>query len=154
MDFVEEIRQLASAALDNESHYIVDVIVSSRKGPNKVLVIVDGDKGVTIDDCATLSRKLSQAMDDRNLLGENYVLEVSTPGLDQPLKLKRQYKKNIGRGLKVKLHDTILEGILSDVTDDAIVLTQRAKDKKVKEENAITVPFGEIDKAFVTISFK
>ena len=69
--------------------------------------------GITIDDCANLNRELSKELDEITLsLQDSYLLEVSTPGLDQPLKLKRQYKKNIGRRLKVKLADKAVEGKL------------------------------------------
>lgn len=151
MEFVEEIRQLANRALGNQSQFIVDIVVSSRRSPKKVLVIVDGDQGVTIDDCATLSTALSKLLDDTGLLDEQYFLEVSTPGLDQPLKLKRQYKKNIGRNLKVKLQNKIVEGKLSGVTDEAIELVQKTGKK---ETGLIEIPFADIEKAFVLVSFK
>src|SRR5688572_13026616 len=150
MDLAEEIRQLAHQTLDHESHFIVDVVVS-RKSPKKVLVIVDGDNGVTIDDCADLSNALSGKLDESGLLDEAYFLEVSTPGLDQPLKLKRQYKKNIGRNFKVKLQDKIVEGLLSGVTDEEIEVVQKIGKK---ETNLVKIPFSEIEKAFVTVSFK
>ena len=124
MELREKINEFAVGLLADESQFIVDVIVSSKRGPTKVLVILDGDRGVNIDDCA-----------------------------EQPLKLKRQYRKNIGRGLKVKLRDKMVEGLLSEVADETITLTQKVKEKN-QQENAITVSFGDIEKAFVTISFK
>lgn len=151
MELVEEIRQLATQALNKPGQFIVEVVVSSRRTPKKVLVIVDGDEGVTIDDCAELSTTLSKQLDESGLLDEHYLLEVSTPGLDQPLKLKRQYKKNIGRDLKVKLRDKTVEGKLSGVTDDAIELVQKIGKK---ETSTVGIPFTEIEKAFVVVSFK
>jgi len=151
MELVEEIRQLASRALVNESQFIVDIVISSKRGPKKVLVIVDGDQGVTIDHCADISTALSKSLDDAGIFSDHYLLEVSTPGLDQPLKLKRQYKKNIGRNLKVKLRDKTIEGALSDVTENSIALTQKVSKK---ETSLIEIPFEEIEKAFVLVSFK
>jgi ribosome maturation factor RimP len=151
MELVEEIKQLARQALNDESRFIVDIVISSRKSPRKVLVIVDGDNGVTIDDCADLSTALSKALDETQLIEDNYFLEVSTPGLDQPLKLHRQYKKNIGRNLKVKLHEGIREGKLTGVFEDGIELVEKTGKK---ETNIIKIPFSEIEKAFVTVSFK
>lgn len=151
MEFAEEIKQLANQALVNESQFIVDVVISSKRGPKKILVIVDGDEGVTIDDCADISTALSKSLDDAGFFDDHYLLEVSTPGLDQPLKLKRQYKKNIGRNLKVKLRDKTIEGSLSGVTENSIGLTQKFGKK---EASLIEIPFEEIEKAFVLVSFK
>jgi ribosome maturation factor RimP len=82
------------------------------------------------------------------------VLEVSTPGVDQPLKLKRQYYKNVGRRLKVKVHENITEGKLKEVSEDQIVLVQETGTGKKRELKEIAIPFSEIDKAFVQVSFK
>ena len=108
MELTEKIRDLAQATLTDENLFIVDVIYSLKQGPSKkMMVIVDGDKGVTIDDCVYISRELSKILDETNLVDDHYLLEVSTPGLDHPLKLKRQYKKNVGRSLKVHFKDKI-----------------------------------------------
>jgi len=154
MEIAEEIRKIAEKKLTEPSQFIVDVIVSSRKGPQKVMVIVDGDHGITIDDCASISRELSKALDESPLLNEHYLLEVSTPGLDQPLKLERQYKKNIGRKLKVKLQDKTVEGKLLEVTDVKITVVQETGTGKKKETITIEIQFSEIDKSFVLVSFK
>lgn len=155
MDAVEEIKKIATANLANESQFIVDVLISSRKGPKKVLVLLDGDNGITIDDCADLSRELSKRLDDASWMDESYTLEVSTPGLDQPLKLHRQYKKNIGRSLKVKLvENKTVEGKLTEVFDEKIILAQTAGSGKNKEIKMVDIPFSTIEKALVIVSFK
>lgn len=154
MDLVEEIRNAAVRNLSPEK-FVVQVVISGKKIPKRVLVIIDGDAGVTIDDCADLSRKLSKEFEDRSFFGEeNYILEVSTPGLDQPLKLRRQFQKNIGRKLKVKLQDTQEEGTLMEVTEEHIMIRQQRGAGKKMEEKEIRIPFTEIDKAFVLVSFK
>lgn len=153
MDQVEEIRKLAESRLA-PGQFLVDVIVSSKKGPGKVLLLVDADHGMTIDDCAEISRQLSKVLDESPLLTEAYMLEVSTPGVDQPLKLKRQYVKNIGRKLKVKLADTIREGRLTEVNDERIVLAEETGTGKKKETVNVEVSFAAIEKAFVLVSFK
>ena len=154
MDLVEEIRNLAARNLSPDK-FVVEVLVSGKKIPKRVLVIIDGDHGITIDDCADLSRKISKEMDEQVFVGEeNYLLEVSTPGVDQPLKLKRQYSKNVGRNLKVKVRENIAEGRLKEVSEDQIVLVQEIGTGKKKELKEIAIPFSEIDKAFVLVSFK
>ena len=154
MELEDQIKQIAETKLTDPSQFIVDVNISARKGPKKVLVIMDGDQGVNIDDCALLSREISQVLDESPLMDEAYTLEVSTPGLDQPLKLKRQYVKNIGRKLKVKLADKIEEGKLDAVTDEAITLTKETGSGKKKESTTISISFSQIEKAFVLVSFK
>jgi ribosome maturation factor RimP len=153
MDLAEEIRKMAESKLAN-GQFIVDVMASSRQGPGKILVIVDGDQGVGIDDCAEISRHLSKTLDDAGVIRDQYTLEVSTPGVDHPLKMKRQYFKNIGRGLRVKLQDSVVEGKLAEVHEDKVVLAQEVGSGKNKETKTVEVPFAEIEKAFVLVSFK
>jgi len=154
MDIIREIKQLTETRLNNPNLFVVDVIVSSRNGPRKVVVLIDGDKGVSIDDCAQLSRELSQVLDEVPWLEDSYTLEVSTPGVDHPLKLNRQYHKNIGRKLKVKLAEQTIEGRLTAVNEEQISLIQETGSGKKKEEKTIEVPFSGIEKAFVIVSFK
>jgi ribosome maturation factor RimP len=154
MDLTAEIRQLVEPNLAPDQ-FIVDVLVSAKKNPGKVLVLLDGDQGITIDTCAEISRQLSKALDERNLMGDNYLLEVSTPGVDQPLKLKRQYGKHVGRNLKIKLQDgTQVEGKLSELNESEITLAQEIGSGKKKETKTVTVPFAAVDKTFVLVSFK
>ena len=154
MDLVEEIRRLAQENLSSDK-FVVEVLISGKKLPKRVMIIVDGDLGVTIDDCADLSRALSKEFDERAYFGEdNYLLEVSTPGLDHPLKLKRQYFKNAGRSLKVVGKSSTQEGKLKEVTEDKIVLVQETGTGKKKETKEIEIPFSEIEKTFVMVSFK
>jgi ribosome maturation factor RimP len=153
MDLAEEVKKIAERHLTT-GQSIVDVLISAKKAPNKVMVIADADQGFTIEDCAELSRHLSKELDENGLIEDNYFLEVSTPGVDHPLKLKRQYHKNIGRSLKIKLQDKILEGKLTAVAEDAITLSREIGSGKKKETESIVVPISDIEKAFVLISFK
>ena len=153
-DNIGEIKKVAESHLKDESHFVVDVVLSSRSNPKKLLVILDGDKGITIDDCADVSRELSEALDQTNLVEGAFVLEVSTPGLDQPLKTKRQYAKNIGRNVKVKTKDKTVEGKLTAVNETQIELLQQTGNGKKKVEKSVEVLFDDIEKTFVLVSFK
>ena len=154
MEIIDEIKSIVTQKLTDPSQFLVDVIAKGHKGPKKVLIVIDGDKGVTIDDCANLSRELSKAFDDAQLLEESYMLEVSTPGVEQPLKLKRQYHKNIGRRLKVTTQQQVIEGRLAEVGEEKIIIEQEVGEGKKKETKNIEIPFSEIDKTFVLVSFK
>ncbi|MDV3309234.1 MAG: ribosome maturation factor RimP [Cyclobacteriaceae bacterium] len=152
---VEEIRRLAESSLEDDSQFLVDVKLTSGKGPSsRLLVIVDGDNGVSIDSCAAISRKLSKALDDAGLLEKQYVLEVSSPGLDQPLKGERQYRKNVGRRLRVTTDGKIEEGLLERVTPEGILLSGSTGKGRKAEAWSREIPFSEIRKAIVLISFK
>jgi len=155
MDVVEKIKELAQSHLKDPGHFVVDVILSKHK-PYKVTVILDGDHGITIDDCSLLSRAISEDLDTIDLIKDNYTLEVGTPGLDQPLKLKRQYARNVGRSLKIHQKDkSIMQGLLIETADEKIVIETEAKEKGKKKEFIKTeIPFSEIEKAFVMVSFK
>src|SRR5690349_10080807 len=144
MEAIEEIRKIAEGKLKNSSQYIVDVTVSSKRKPQKVTVVVDGDAGISIDDCADISREVSKVLDESNMLTDSYVLEVTTPGLDQPLKLHRQYKKNIGRKLRIKVSDKVVEGKLVAVNDDGVTI--ESGDGKKIEKSVVELKFSEVDK--------
>ncbi len=155
MELGEKIKELAQNTLTDPSQFVVDVIISKHK-PMKITVILDGDNGITIDDCSALSRSLSKAFDEGQWIREeNYTLEVGTPGLDHPLKLKRQYKKNIGRGFTIQCKDkTKSQGTLLAVEEDKITLSTEVKEGKKTELKTIEIPFSEIEKALVMVSFK
>ncbi|RAW03102.1 ribosome maturation factor RimP [Pseudochryseolinea flava] len=155
MDLLDQIKSIAASKLTDPSHFLVDVILSARKGPKKLLIVIDGDQGVTIDDCGNISRDIAKVLDESDLMAdENYLLEVSTPGVDHPLKFPRQYKKHIGRRLKVKLTDKTIEGKLIDVKDNSITIGQEVGAGKKIEVTNLDLTFSEIEKAFVLVSFK
>lgn len=153
MEIREEIIRIAESKLADPGHFVVDVVVSLR-GKHKVLVFVDGDQRITIDDCADLSRAMSEDLDRLPGLNDSYVLEVSTPGVDHPLKFSRQYAKHIGRSLKVHLRDQTIEGKLLNVSADAIMLEQVSGSGKKKEIKETEIKFSDIEKSFVLVSFK
>ena len=154
MDIKARLTELAEASVLNSSLFLVEV-VASAKHLSKITVIVDGDQGVTIDDCTRISREISAKLDEMDLGVEHYLLEVSTPGLDHPLKLKRQYRKNTGRGLKVhRVDKSLVQGILTSADDEKIVLKEDVKEGKVTVEKSVTIPYKEIERAFVMVSFK
>ena len=154
MDLGSKITELAEPMLA-EGQFLVNISVSSLQGPRKVTISLDGDRGVTIDDCAKLSRALSDAMEEQGLIGDNFTLEVTTPGVDKPLKMKRQYVRNVGRILKIyKTDRSVAEGRLTEIAEDAITIEQETGEKKKKELKAVTIAFDDIEKALVQISFK
>jgi ribosome maturation factor RimP len=154
MEIATELRTMAESCLGNESQFLVDVLITARQGPKKVLVMVDADNGIGIDEFSEISRKLSVLLDESGLIDGQYSLEVSSPGIDQPLKSVRQYQKNVGRKLKIKSKGEILEGTLESVSENFVELALVKGTGKKKETSIVQIPFSEVEKAFVLVSFK
>lgn len=132
---------------DQPELFIVDVQLKGNKGNQRLFVFLDGDKGIQIDQCATVSRKLGHQIEEMNLIDGKYILEVSSAGMGKPLQVKRQYKKNVGRELEVVLKNgEVMTGKLESSTDDNLTLNI--------EEKQVGIPFNEIEKATVVVSFK
>ena len=132
-------------------------LVSIKMLPNNKLIIhVDGDEGISIQDCAAISRHVGFHLEEENTIEKAYNLEVSSPGVGEPLQLNRQYHKNIGRDLSVKLNDGVVkEGKLLSVNDDAILIEEKVKEKSKKVQLVETqVEFNNIVETKVLISFK
>lgn len=123
---------------------------------NKLIIHVDGDEGITIQDCAAISRHVGFHLEEENTIDKAYNLEVSSPGVGEPLKLKRQYDKNIGRDLNVKLAGgEIKEGKLLFVDDNGITIEAKVKEKGKKAVLVETgIDFNSITETKVLISFK
>jgi ribosome maturation factor RimP len=148
---IQHIRKLAEEQIQGSSIFLVDVQV---KTGNRIFVSLDGDHGVTIEDCASVSRHIESVLAE----GEDHELVVSSFGADQPLRLPRQYPQHIGRTLTVKLIDeAIITGELSAVSDEGITIKPEQKKKKKKDEqglpDAILLGFSSISSAKVNISF-
>jgi ribosome maturation factor RimP len=152
----QSIRAMAEASLPESDLFIVDVAVSDSAVRPKITVLVDGEQGITIDQCAKISRRVNAGIAETYGEEVSYVLEVSSPGVDFPLTQPQQFKRNIGRSLKVKLQDgTEKTGKLEEVTEDGIGIMEEIKQKGKKATyEPVQIPFGDIVKANVVISFK
>ena len=153
------LKEIIESILPNENLFLVELKVSSAGGNSKVAVILDGDEGIGIDECAELSRELGNIIEEEELFELAYNLEVSSPGLDQPLKLIRQYKKNIGRDVRVLLKASSGEllGKLEEVKEEGIDIREQKKGKKNGQrsynDETVFVTFNEIHKTNILIQF-
>ena len=155
MDIKDFVEKAALESLKDESYFIVDVLVKGLTSKAKILVLLDSDNGVNIDECADLSRAIGMKMELEEVFDDPFVLEVSSPGLDHPLKFKRQYQKNVGRELKLILLDgTIEKGKLIEVGEESIKFEKEIKEKKKVTAEMVEISFDSIDKANVLVSFK
>jgi ribosome maturation factor RimP len=140
-------------------YFVIDVIFKKSKINSKLNVLLDGDKGISIDICAEISRKLGAWLDEQNLIENAYNLEVSSPGVDLPLQFMRQYPQHIGRTLEItNLSDEKIQGKLVEVkSNENQIVIQPIPTKKLKKGEVvlpITLNLNQIKKTFVTISFK
>ncbi|MFT6870416.1 MAG: ribosome maturation factor RimP [Polaribacter sp.] len=149
-----KVKDLVNEALAlNESLYLIDLVISAN---NKIQITVDGDNGVPLSECIRISRSVDNNFDREE---EDFSLEVSTPDISHPLKLKRQYVKNINRILKVKLDEEEIEGTLVDADSDKIVLSWKAREPKpigkgkVTVQKTVTIAYKDIKEAKVKIVF-
>jgi len=137
----------------NKSLYLIDLSISTT---NKIQITVDGDNGVPLSECIRISRNVEHNFDREE---EDFSLEVSTPDIAHPLKVKRQYIKNINRILKVKTSEQEFEGTLVEADEDKIVLNWKAREPKPIGKGKVTVnktaiiSYKDIKEAKVKIVF-
>jgi len=132
-------------------------LVEVKMLPNNRLIIhVDGDEGISIQDCVAISRHVGFHLEEENTIEQAYNLEVSSPGVGEPLKLIRQYNKNIGRTVSIKLTSgQKKEGKLLEVTENNLLIEESVKEKGKKATTIQTeVAFNDILETSVLISFK
>ena len=151
--FIKEIEHLTDWMLtENPEFFRVNVRI---KPTNNVKVFIDGDNGVSIESCIRFNRKLYKMIEEKNIFPEgDFSLEVSSPGIDEPLKFHRQYKKNIGRNVQIVFNDaSVKDGKLLEVTDNDIVLQQaEGKGKKIITHQLV-IPIINIKTITVQIKF-
>lgn len=139
--------EVIDTTLSGTDKFLVDLKISTD---NRINVAIDGDSGITIDDCIELSRAIENSL-DRDV--EDFELNVASAGLDQPLKLRRQYKKNIGQDLTVTTFDGhTVEGRLIDADDELITL--RLPGKKNAGAAPVQFPYPDIKTAKIVIKFE
>jgi len=150
---LQKIEQLVTQLLSSEPEYfLIEVKV---KPTNNIKVYIDGDKGISIEKCVYFNRLLYKKIDEAGLFpAGDFSLEISSPGVDKPLKLHRQYLKNIGRNVEVSFNDgSKKEGKLLQATNQDIILEQiNGKGKKV-EKQQLVIPFSNIKTTTVQIQF-
>lgn len=153
-EVIEHIEALVAEI--NPDAYVVDVrmVVTSR---NVLRLKVDTDAGILLDECSKLNRELGLRLDALDLIPEEYGMEVSSPGVGTPLKLRRQYVKEVGRTLSVLRTDgTQFLGKLTTVNEDTIVVEPTPEGKRKKSDpvpEPIELSFNDIKEAKVVVVF-
>ena len=146
-----EQKVMALISSDPEA-FLVEVKI--RPG-NNIKIYIDADHGISIDKLVQYNRTVYRQIDESGLFPNgDFSLEISSPGLDEPLKLYRQYLKNIGRRVEVLLKDGIKrEGKLVSATSDEIVIEEEKTSKKIREVVPHTISYNDIKTTKIQIKF-
>ncbi len=152
MNAREKIKEVLIEEFNGSQFFLVDV----KQSATKYQVFIDSDDKLSIDKCASVSRMLEAILEEENLVPEQYTLEVSSPGMTNPLKHLRQYKKRIGREFDIWMdNNTHHRGQLLAVHEESITIKKTIKKKKkVISEEEITLSLSDIKKAVLIFSFK
>jgi len=149
-----KVKELLSAGLEeDDSLFLIDFSITLD---NKIKVVIDGDHGVTVEDCMKISRAIEHNLDREE---EDFALEVASAGATAPIVVPRQYNKNLGRKLEVVTQEATYEGNLVAVEEAHIVLEWKAREPKPVGKGKVTVQkrqeidFSDIKKAKVVLKF-
>ena len=151
MALKDQISELVTPAVSDLGFYLEDVHVATPGSHRIVTCIVDGDASLNLDQVTSVSRVISELLDEAVFMGETpFTLEVTSPGVDRPLTQPRHFAKNVDRLLKiVKVDGSEVSGRILSNTDHSVTLTVTLK-KEVTEQ---TVPLADIKRAVVEIEF-
>lgn len=154
MSIEKRVRELVEEKLaDRPDLFIVELKVVNN---SKVIILLDGDEGVGIHDCAAVSRHVGFHLEEENLIDNAYNLEVGSTGIGSPLILDRQIIKNVGRTLEIKLLGGLkLEGKLLSTDGETLTVSEvvKEKGKKAKEVEKV-INKSDISEIKVGVSFK
>ena len=137
---------------DQDVYFLVEVKV---KPTNNIKVFIDGDQGISIDKCVQYNRALYKKLEESGMFPEgDFSLELSSPGLDEPLKLLRQYRKNIGRQVELLMQDgSRIDGRLLEVSEDGLIVEETKGKNKKKELINHTFLFENIKTTKIQVVF-
>lgn len=144
------VEEIAVPIIEAQGFEYVDTEYAKQGQDWLLTVYIDKEGGVLVDDCETVSRAIETVLDERDLIAESYILCVSSPGLDRPLKNERDYKRCLGRKVDIKLYKPFLEkkeytGVLSAYTPASITIET--------DENEIIFECKEVAKISLHLDF-
>jgi ribosome maturation factor RimP len=145
-------RMVEGILTDDPEYFLVEVRI---RPTNNIKVFLDGDKGISIERCVAYNRQLYKMIESSGLFpADDFSLELSSPGLDEPLKLLRQYHKNLGRKVEVLMKDGVkTDGLLKEVSENGILVEETRGKNKKKETIQHNFPFESIKSTKIQIVF-
>ena len=124
---VEKVDSLIRDTIERLGYEIVDIEYKKQYGQMNLTVFIDIEKGVSLDDCETVHNAVNPILDEADPIDGTYILNISSPGLDRPFKKQRDFERNYGREVKVKLYAPLMgkknyEGVLKEKTDSTVTI--------------------------------
>ncbi|MHB8338192.1 MAG: hypothetical protein ACYDEE_12325 [Ignavibacteriaceae bacterium] len=148
--FDENIRKIAAGKSEDNGFFLVDIIFRGNPNNRIIEIFIDGEKNVSADDCAKVSREIEEQIESLGLIDSSYRLEVSSPGVDRPLKFLKQYPKHINRKFEISYKPNNetkkLVGKLLHVEGENLIFQSDQKNETI-------INFNNITKAKVLVSF-
>ncbi len=148
------IEDIVKQKIDGTDIYIVDITISSS---NKIIIEIDKPDGILISDCLAISRQVESNLDREK---EDFELMVSSPGIDQPFKILKQYQKYIGKKIVTKtISGNKYSGVLEEANKDQIIISEEVKEKvpgkskKISIKKEHIIPFNDIKETKLVITF-
>lgn len=123
----DQVFQLVEPIADGFGLEVVEVLYEKKYNGMNLTIVIDKDGGVTIDDCEMLHRAIDKPLDELDPIECSYILNVSSPGIDRPLKTERDFKRNLGGKITVKLYKPlndkkVYQGVLTAYSQDAFTI--------------------------------
>jgi len=142
---------LIESPLQEEGFELVDLVVGGRSRSCQIQIFIDKGGGISVDDCAFIDRMISGLLDARMPDLEHYRLEISSPGIDRPLKTSRDFRRHTGRKVcvryQVRDHAETVTGVIADVSEEAVML-------QLPDSGKTAVPLTDIIQAKVILEWK
>lgn len=150
---IETTEKLVQPILDEENFKLVDIEYVKEGNDWFLRVFIDKEGGITIDECGFVSTELSDKLDEVDIIKGNYFLEVSSPGVERPLKTKEDFIDNVGKNVFVTLYAPVegekeYEGILSNFSNDVATIDYREKSRTKQ----VDIPYDKIAKARLAVT--
>jgi ribosome maturation factor RimP len=151
LKLVEIISEKVQEKLEGTPYFLVQAKIGAG---NKIMLLLDGDKGIDIDFCAQVNRFLGDYIEEHQLITTAYTIEVGSCGVDEPLIYYRQYPKHIGRTMWVLMNDgKEVKGKITSAANERISIFQVKGKGKSKTEETVEIPFSDIKKAKIVLEF-
>ena len=148
---IDKIKEVIEPILKEDGLEFVDIIFRREAGRQVLRILIDKEGGVILSDCVRLNERINRELGERNLISENYILEVDSPGVDRWFSSKRDYERARERMVRVTLNEAILDkkeyiGRLREVLEDCIKV-------EVKKKGIIDIPLEKVVRARQEVEF-
>ncbi|MGE5629845.1 MAG: ribosome maturation factor RimP [Caulobacteraceae bacterium] len=135
--------KLAKPVIDRYNFELVEIEYKKEGADWYLRIYIDKEGGITVDDCQAVSEEVSDLLDEADPIDHSYIFEVSSPGIERPLKTERDYRKSLGKNVEVKLFSAIdgkkaIEGLLKGYTEDKVIIEAEGKTFEI-EKNSIAI---------------